>query len=156
VSPENKKPKKIPEIHFRPEGYTPTNSIEFLEQLTELLHERRIDPDQLVYSGMGSTHLYGPDGSIKRPNAIFAMNESGWVRAAHRHENTPADYAAGSHNPRIALYDRSQLAHAYSYDTQQDEDDYFAPIVLSDIVPGDTLARSGSTISAKISVKPRE
>jgi hypothetical protein len=141
VSPETKKSKKLTEIHFKPEGYVSTDGIEFLEQLVEKLRqETNLNPDDLIYSGTGAEHLYNADGSVKRPNAIFAMNETGWVRAAKDHETTPAGYADSGDDPRIALYDRSQLAHAYSYRVDQDETDYYAPVHITDIVPGDALA----------------
>lgn len=140
MSPENKKPSKVPEIHFKPEGYVSTDDIEFLEQLVEKLRENGLNPDDLIYSGMDASHLYEADGTVKRPSAIFAMNETGWVRAAKSHGSTPAGYAAGGNNPRIALYNRNQLAHAYSYKLHQDEKDYNAPITITDIVPGDALA----------------
>ena len=140
MSPETKKPNKPAEIHFKPEGYTPPDSIEFFEQLVGKLREAGFNPDEIIYSGADASYLFEKDGSVKRPNAIFAMNETGWVRAAKSHETTPAGYADSGDEPRIALYDRSQLAHAYSYHVDQDESDYYAPIPITDIVPGDALA----------------
>ncbi len=141
MSPETKKPNKIKEIRFKPEGYISTDGIEFLEQLIEKLHrETNIDTDAAIYSGLDASHLYEADSSVRRPNAIFAMNETGWVRAIKQHKNTPAFYALSGDYPRIAIYDRNLLAHAYSYKMHEDLEDYNAHIIITDIVPGDALA----------------
>lgn len=140
MSPENKNPKDIPEIHFNPEGYIDTDGPEYYEQLVQRLTAEGFDPDQLLYSGTGLSAIKEPDGSIKQAEAVFAMNKTGWQNAIRGRETTPAGYAERWEDPCIVLLDRRNLAHAYSYETIQDEEDYNAPIEVTNIVPGDHLA----------------
>lgn len=139
MSPETKKPNKPTEIHFKPEGYTPPDSIEFFEQLVGKLREAGFNSDEIIYSGMDAANLYNPNGSIKRPQGIFGMNEIAWVKAAKNHDDTPAGYATGGMDPRyelgeakpvIALYDRNQLALVYSHNMRQELIDYAKPVEL--------------------------
>lgn len=115
--------------------------LEFLEQLLLKLREAEFDTGNLVFCGMDGRYIYLQDGSIDRPDAIFAMNETGWRDAITKGETTPADFVKiDADVPCIALYDARQLAVPEHYELRQNPDDYQAPVQIGDIVPGENLA----------------
>lgn len=143
MSPEIKKPNKIPQLHFRPEGYVSDTGEEFYQQLVTFLKSYGLDPEQLVFSGTDAASVLDERGNPKpSPQAIFGMNQVGWLDAAKHHDMTPASYAdkEGGSQPCILLYERSQLAEAKSYNvSMEDDDDYTSPVHATNIVPGDRL-----------------
>ena len=143
MSPEIKKPKKILEIHFAPEGYISDTSEEFYQQLAELLVNHGLDPNQLIFSGTDAGLVLDERGIPKpSPQAIFGMDQVGWLDATKHHDMTPASYAdkEGGERPCILLYERSQLAEAKRYDvSMEDDEDYTSAVRATNIVPGDKL-----------------
>lgn len=143
MSPENKQPKKIPEIHFRPEGYISGHDEEFLDQLLETLAQHGYSPAELVYSGFEGKNLVKGQ-AIERYPYVFAMNEAGWRSAIKYGEENPAVYAEGWDVPCIGLYDRHQLAHVYSsdlIDSGDIEELVEGRVELTNIKPGELLGR---------------
>ncbi len=115
--------------------------LEFLEQLLRKLREAGFDTGNLVFCGMDGRYIYSQDGSIEKPDAIFAMNETGWRGVITKGGITPADYVKKDADvPCIALYDARQLAVPEHYELRQNLDDYWAPVQIGDIVPGENLA----------------
>lgn len=109
---------KIPQLHFKSEGYTSSEDEEYLDQLLETIQAKGFKPDELVFSGFDGKPIV--DGqSLPRHQAIYAMNTTGWRQAIKRHENNPAGYAdrfiQGGGVPCIGLYDKSQLVQVYSH-----------------------------------------
>lgn len=132
---------KIPEIHFMPEGYVDPDGPEFLEQLLQKLREVGFDITNLVFCGVDGALIYSQDGSIEKPNAIFAMNETGWRDAITKGVITPAGYVKKDADvPCIALYDARHLAEPESYKLRQNLENYWEPVQIYNIVPGDDLA----------------
>jgi hypothetical protein len=135
-SPETKKQPKPREIRFMPEGYVDPDGPEFLDQFLRKLQESGIDTTDLLYTGMDGKHLYAPDGSLNRTDAIFAMNETGWRKAIEHSESTPGGFVKkDAEVPIIALFDGSYLSEPQKYRLQQDTDDYWDTIEILDIVP---------------------
>lgn len=113
------RPKKFIEADFKPEGYVSDGSMEYFEQLSAALEKLGYDPKNLIYSGFDGTPLKHGWPPSKHPT-IFGMNHTGWLRAARGTDNNPAEYALNWPIPCIGLYDRSQLAEAYTYDLPED------------------------------------
>jgi hypothetical protein len=137
---------RIPELRFAPEGYVSDTGIEFYEQFVAMLKANGFNTDTLLYCGIDAKQLLGEDGSVIPSDlGIFAMNETGWLGAIRAHDSTPALYSdkEGGKDPCIALYDRSQLAHAKDYDVaMKDAEDYDSPVKPTNIVPGKKLEDS--------------
>jgi hypothetical protein len=132
---------KIPEIHFKPEGYVHLDDNDFLEQFTTELTKEGLDPGKLVFRGADATNIFESDGSFKRPPGIFAMDEPTWKREAEKSfgETTPAGYTKFAETPCILLYDLQQLAEAYDYKLELDPEDPSRIVRIYDIKPGDAL-----------------
>lgn len=142
TSPETKTP-KLRIIHFSPEGYISDTGEEFYEQFAQLLKDHGFDPLQLIYSGTDAGLVLDEHGHPKpSPEAIFGMNQTGWLDAAKHHDMTPASYAdkEGGERPCILLYDRSQLAGAKDYDVHmEDAEDYTSAVRVENVLPGAKL-----------------
>jgi hypothetical protein len=110
-------------LRFRPEGYVSTSDPEYLDQLIKTVKAKKLDPDQLVFSGFNGRVL-ADGGQLPKLNAIYAMNLAGWRDALKAHHDTnPAQYAerweqAGG-VPCIGLIDRTQLREVYSHDVPE-------------------------------------
>lgn len=105
---------KIPQLHFKPEGYLSSGDAEFLDELKTFLEANGFDPGDLIYSGFDATEVAKGEPVPRHP-FIFAMNEAAWRNAVKYRETNPAGYAEGWETPCIGLYDRNQLAQAYAY-----------------------------------------
>lgn len=105
---------KFKELHFKPEGYLSSGDEDYLDELISAIKASGIDSETLVYSGFDGTDI-SKGGSVPRHPYIFAMNEAGWRNAIKYRETNPAQYAEGWETPCIGLYDKHQLAQAYSY-----------------------------------------
>lgn len=127
---------KVPELHFRPEGYVNTSGQEFLAEFMDFIESQGFNPSDLVFSGFGGSAII-KDGSIPRPPFIFIMNHAAWKDAASSHgvEPTPADYADGQDAPCIGLYDKNQLVHTESYDIGIDPENYAETTKVENIDP---------------------
>lgn len=130
---------KLPELHFRPEGYTGSGDEEFLNQLLSFLSARGLEPDQLLFSGFDGTKLKKGE-PMPRYNAVFAMNEAGWREALRLRDLNPASYAEDWDTPCIALYDKGSLAEAYSYDFDNADSEEDTRLEFKNIVVGEALS----------------
>lgn len=133
---------KIPELHFKPEGYASTGDAEFLDELLGMLRAKGFDPNSLVFSGFDGTSVARGE-TIPRHLSIFGMNENGWRKAIKELESNPAEYAEGWDTPCIGLYDKSQLAEVYSADFLTDYEDTESRIELGNISIGEYLSELG-------------
>lgn len=127
---------KVPELHFQPEGYVDPDDVEFLEQFLAWLEAQNIPTENLVFTGLDGDKLYDRDGSMRRPQALFGMNQTGWRHAIETRQTTPAGYVKKDADvPLIALFDANQLMEPKTYSIHQDED-YLSPAEIVDINPG--------------------
>lgn len=104
---------RVPELHFKPEGYKSSGDAEYLEGLLDKLKNEGFEPQTLVFSGFDGTQVAGGE-QLPRYPYIFGMNEAAWRQAIKYREANPAEYAQGWQTPCIALYDKQQLAQVYS------------------------------------------
>ena len=137
------KPKRMPKMHFRPEGYASSGAEDFLEGLLAELREKGYEPDDLVFSGFDGTAVARGE-AVPRYPCIFVMNEAGWRQAVKYREQNPADYAEGWETPCLGLYYRHQLVHVYSAGLAEagfdiDDDTLHGRVELGDIELGDAL-----------------
>ena len=107
---------KIPELHFKPEGYISSDSAEFLDEFLGFLRSKGLDPESLVFSGFEGKSIAKGE-PLPRDPSIYGMNEAGWREAIRLHEENPAGYAKGWYVPCIGLYDRDQLSHLYPHES---------------------------------------
>ena len=126
---------KIPELHFKPEGFISSGSDEFLDQFLETLRARGLDSETLVFSGFDGSRVSQGEPIPNHP-FIYAMDEPGWRASIKGLIENPATYAEGWEVPCIGVYDKSQLALVYSSDMTQDLDDLNGRIQLSNIQVG--------------------
>lgn len=142
TSHETQKP-KLRIMRFTPEGYVSDTGEEFYEQFAEVVRSRGFDPLQLVFSGTDAALALDEHGRPKpSPQAVFGMNQAGWLYAAKHHDMTPASYADKDEGeqPCILLYDRSQLAEAKTYDVyMEDSEDPASRVRATNVVPGAKL-----------------
>lgn len=142
TSHETQKP-KLRIMRFTPEGYVSDTGEEFYEQFAEVVRSRGFDPLQLVFSGTDAALALDEHGRPKpSPQAVFGMNQAGWLDAAKHHDMTPASYADKDEGeqPCILLYDRSQLAEAKTYDVyMEDSEDPASRVRATNVVPGAKL-----------------
>ena len=141
-NPQPERPKKTIKIfNFKPEGYVHVDDDEFLDQLFTFIRKKDIDPDEAVFSGTDASKVFDPSGSIKRPEAIFAMDKFAWETNAAKSygETTPAGYTRSATVPCILILDTKPLAEAYSYKLEQDPEDPSSIVKLSDIIPGSPI-----------------
>jgi hypothetical protein len=129
---------KIPEMHFKPEGYVSSGSDEFLEAFLDELKTNGYETKDLVFSGFDGTDVASGE-EVPRHPYIFAMDVAGWRTANRRVVENPATYAEGWKIPCIGLYDKNQLAEVYYGVTEQDLEDLNSRIELSDISLGRRL-----------------
>ncbi len=130
------KQREIKEIHFKPEGYIADSGVEFLDQFIARLRAEHLNPDDLIFSGFDGLSISKGEALPRHPS-IFGMNEAAWREAARLDDMNPAVYTRGSDKPCIGLYDRSQLAWAYSYGIKDGSID--DRMVLNNIVLGENL-----------------
>lgn len=129
---------KIRELHFKPEGYTSSSDIEFLEEFLGFIKDKGFNPDKVVFSGFDGTPLVKGEPLPQHPS-IYMMNEAAWRNSIKMGISNPAEYADGWEVPCVGLYEREQLAHVYSSKMHLD-DPIEDRIELSDVVLGDLLA----------------
>ena len=118
----------LPKLYFKPEGYINVNDSEFLEQFSDYLKTQGLDPNHLLYSGTGAKTIFNNHGSLKMPDAIFAMNLPAWQNAIRRKIETPAGYAEDEEEPIIVLLNREECADVYSHDMGQASSDHSEPV----------------------------
>jgi len=130
-------------MHFIPEGYVSDTGEEFYQQFADTLRNHGFEPLQLVFSGTDAVLALDEQGRPKpSPEAVFGMNEVGWLDAAKHHDMTPASYAdkENGEHPCILLYERSQLAEAKTYDVHMvDKEDPTSGVRATNVVPGTKL-----------------
>lgn len=135
---ETLKPKRLKEIDFRPEGYLSSGDSDYLDELIARLSQEGLSSGDLVYSGFDATD-YLSGQPMPRHDYIFAMDEKGWREAVKFRAENPAQYAEGWKTPCIGIYDKSQLAQAYSYNFENAAETE-GRIELSDITLGENLS----------------
>jgi hypothetical protein len=122
VSPEIKKQPKLRELTFIAAEGLGADDPEFLSGFIGFLKSKGYDPDQLVFSGFDGTAVKKGQPLERKPG-IFAMNLAGWETTFTGSEgavNNPAQYAEdyeGLGAPAIGLFDKNQLAEAYSHES---------------------------------------
>jgi len=130
---------KIPQLHFKAEGYISSSDVEFLEHFLNFLKDKGFKPEDLIFSGFDGTSVAKGE-SIQRHPIIFGMNEAGWREAIRTLEGNPAEYAESWDTPCVGIYDKSQLAEVYSSEMLADQEDINSRIEHSEVVLGEYLS----------------